>query len=194
MELSENSVTVLAGKVNILSAKGSWYRVEGESLEICYRFPIVYSHFFKSANYQTLLKSKVKKKRRGFYLIFKYEPFSIYACCVLTHVYSCESLNYSPPGPPVHVISQTRILEWVAISYSRGSSRTRDQTCVSLTSCTGRQIRHHGARLEAPSTYTVHHFQFTNLYKIYLWGNVAFCIKSFLHARVRDASIHTLIH
>ena len=32
-------------------------------------------------------------------------------------------------------ISQTRILEWVAISFSRGSSWPRDQTCISCTAC-----------------------------------------------------------
>ena len=38
---------------------------------------------------------------------------------------------YSPPGSSVHGILQARILEWVAISFSRGSSQPRDQTCVS---------------------------------------------------------------
>ena len=38
---------------------------------------------------------------------------------------------YSPPGSSVHGILQARILEWVAISFSRGSSRPRDQTQVS---------------------------------------------------------------
>ena len=33
-----------------------------------------------------------------------------------------------PPGSSVHGISQARILEWVAISFSRGSSRPRDRT------------------------------------------------------------------
>ena len=37
-------------------------------------------------------------------------------------------MNCSPPGSSVHRISQTRILEWVAIPFSRGSSQTRDQT------------------------------------------------------------------
>ena len=36
-----------------------------------------------------------------------------------------------PPGSPVHGISQARILEWVAISSSRGSSQPRDWTQVS---------------------------------------------------------------
>ena len=36
----------------------------------------------------------------------------------------------SPPGSSVHGISQARILEWVAISFSKGSSQPRDRTCV----------------------------------------------------------------
>ena len=38
---------------------------------------------------------------------------------------------YSPPGSSVHGILQARILEWVAISFSRGSSRPRDRTLFS---------------------------------------------------------------
>ena len=34
----------------------------------------------------------------------------------------CDSLDYSWPGSSVHEILQARILEWVAISFSRGSS------------------------------------------------------------------------
>ena len=37
---------------------------------------------------------------------------------------------YRPPGSSVHGILQTRILEWVAISFSRGSSQPRDWTGV----------------------------------------------------------------
>ena len=43
----------------------------------------------------------------------------------------------SPPGSPVHGILQARILECVAISFSKGSSWSRDQICVS---CISRQI------------------------------------------------------
>ena len=39
-----------------------------------------------------------------------------------------------------HEISQARILEWVAISFCRGSSQPRDPTCVSWVSCTGRRV------------------------------------------------------
>ena len=42
-------------------------------------------------------------------------------------------MDCSLPGSSVHGIFQTRILEWVAISFSRGSSPPRDQTWVSRT-------------------------------------------------------------
>ena len=43
----------------------------------------------------------------------------------------CDPVDCSPPGSSVHGILQARILEWVAISFSRGSSRPRDRTQVS---------------------------------------------------------------
>ena len=43
----------------------------------------------------------------------------------------CDSMDYSPPGSSCHGILQARILEWVAISFSRGSSWPRDSTRVS---------------------------------------------------------------
>ena len=52
----------------------------------------------------------------------------------------CNPMDCSPPGSSVHGILQARVLEWVAISSSRGSSWPRDQTCVSCISCTGRRI------------------------------------------------------
>ena len=38
--------------------------------------------------------------------------------------------DYSPPGSSVHGISQARILEWVAIPFSGGSSPSRDWICI----------------------------------------------------------------
>ena len=52
----------------------------------------------------------------------------------------CNPMDCSPPGSSVPGISQAGILEWVAISFSRGSSQLRDQTHVSCISCTGRWI------------------------------------------------------
>ena len=42
-----------------------------------------------------------------------------------------DAMDCSLPGSSVHGISQARLLEWVAISFSRGSSGSRDQTLVS---------------------------------------------------------------
>ena len=57
-----------------------------------------------------------------------------------------DPMDCSPPGPSVHGISQARIPEWVAISFSGESSRPRDQTCVS---CIGNCILYHQATWEA---------------------------------------------
>ena len=45
--------------------------------------------------------------------------------------YSLWSMDCSPPSFSIHGTLQARILEWVAISFSRGSSRPRDRTQVS---------------------------------------------------------------
>ena len=43
----------------------------------------------------------------------------------------CNSMDCSPPGSSVHGILQARILEWLAMSFSKGSSQPRDGTQVS---------------------------------------------------------------
>ena len=48
----------------------------------------------------------------------------------------CDPMNCSPPGSSVHGIIQSRTLEWVVISLSRGSSQPRDWTHISCISCT----------------------------------------------------------
>ena len=57
---------------------------------------------------------------------------------------SCLTLNSptdcGPTGPSVHGILQARILEWIAISFSRASSQPRDGACISYISYNGRQI------------------------------------------------------
>ena len=58
----------------------------------------------------------------------------------------CDPMDRSPPGSSVCGVSQARILEWVAISSSRGSSWPRDLTCVSWT---GRWVLYHWAPWEA---------------------------------------------
>ena len=61
-------------------------------------------------------------------------------------------MDCSPLGSSDHGISQARILEWVAISCSKGSFRPRDQTHVSCASCVGRQILYVCPTREDPIT------------------------------------------
>ena len=56
----------------------------------------------------------------------------------------------APPGSSVHEIPQPRILEWVAMPFSRGSSRPRDQTHISYVSCIGKQVLYHWCHLGSP--------------------------------------------
>ena len=63
--------------------------------------------------------------------------FSRTSVCKFGHVYVCvlttqscsilwDPMSSSPPGPSVHEIPQARILEWVAVPFSKESSQTRD--------------------------------------------------------------------
>ena len=65
-----------------------------------------------------------------------------WGCCLLTQLCPtlCKLLDCSPPGSSVHGASQARVLEWAAISFSRGSSRPGDGTHVS---CISRRILSH---------------------------------------------------
>ena len=51
------------------------------------------------------------------------------ACMLVCVQHFCDPMDGSPPGSSVHGIFQARILEWVAISSSRGSSQPRDGNC-----------------------------------------------------------------
>ena len=102
------------------------------------------------------------------------DPFTLLCVCVcvcvctraLSHVRLCDPMNCRPPGSFVPGIFP--ILEWVAISYSRGPSCRRDQACVSYVSCIGRWVLYHLHHLGSPSlclmpqTKLRHHFLFGN--------------------------------
>jgi len=99
-------------------------------------------------------------KRYALYLLisegfFHWPIFFLFVfLCVWAHAQSCPTLcntmDYSPPGSSVHEFSQTRILEWVAMLSSRGSSRPRDRTHIFCISCIGRHILYYHATWEAP--------------------------------------------
>ena len=67
--------------------------------------------------------------------LFCVRPQSLQSCLTL-----CDPMDCSPPGSSVHGILRARVLEWVAMPSSRGSSRPRDRVhiCRCLLHC--RQI------------------------------------------------------
>ena len=73
-------------------------------------------------------------------------------CAELLHSYPplCNPMDYSPPGSSIHGIVQARILEWVSFSFSRGSSRPRDQTRISCIFCIDRWVLYHLHHLGSP--------------------------------------------
>ena len=86
----------------------------------------------------------------------EYTHIYIYPCvcvcvCVLVTVTLCDPMECSPPDSSVYRILQARLLEWVAIPFSEGSSWPRDQTQVS---CIAGMLFAIWATREAPYTYT----------------------------------------
>ena len=77
--------------------------------------------------------------------------FSAELCMHAKSLPSCTTLciymDCSLPGSSVHGILQARILEWVAISFSRGSSQPRDRTHISYV---GKHILYHWVIREGP--------------------------------------------
>ena len=76
--------------------------------------------------------------------------FALHIARMLSCVSLCDPVDCSLPCSSVHGIFQATIVEWVAISFSRGSSQHRDRTHVS---CIGRQILYHWATWEAINPY-----------------------------------------
>ena len=64
----------------------------------------------------------------------------------------CNPMDYSPPDASIHGVFQARILEWVVIPFSRGSSQSRDRTDVTSIFCIGKRIIYHWAIQEVPNT------------------------------------------
>ena len=95
----------------------------------------------------------------------------------------CDPLVYRPPGSSVHEILQARILEWVAISFSRRSSWPWVWTHFSCTSCIGSLVPYHFGTYGSPrksmqfaSSIVTNHsglFRSSNTWCIFLTG--VFC-------------------
>ena len=94
--------------------------IDLHSSSICNRAKLEMTRVFFSDNFKQTM-------------IHPYSGMCTCACCAqsLSCVQPCNPMDCSPPGSSVHGIFQARILEWVGISYSRGSSWPRDGTCTS---------------------------------------------------------------
>ena len=84
----------------------------------------------------------------------------------------CHLMDCSPPGSFVHGILQARILEWVAISFSRGFSQPRDLTHISCISGIGRQVLYQVESLEKIGYKQVQRMQCTYFHRILKIRNV----------------------
>ena len=112
--------------------------------------PLIYSHGrmikMRPKNGTSFISRQLyvqkEKKKKNSSLLDCCSWFCLVAKSYLT---LCDPKDCSPPGSSVHRISQARILEWVAISFSRGSSHPRDWAQVS---CIGRWILYHWATRE----------------------------------------------
>ena len=101
------------------------------------------NHRLKMLKKKKILESPNKAKLEfgiisNLKMILKYmggcvQIICIFRCCLVakSRLTLCDSMDYSPLGSSVPGISQARILEWVAISFSRGSFQPRDRICVS---------------------------------------------------------------
>ena len=64
-------------------------------------------------------------------LLKMYESEKVKVLVAQSCLFLCNPMDCSLPGSSVHGILQVRILEWVAIPFSRGSSQPRDWTWIS---------------------------------------------------------------
>ena len=64
----------------------------------------------------------------------------------------CNPMDCGPLGSSVHGIFQARILEWIAISFFRASSRPRERTWVSCIEGRLYRLSHQGSPSRAPAT------------------------------------------
>ena len=81
----------------------------------------------------------VRTRREGRFSV----PIPSVHSAAQSHPALCDPVDCSLLGSSVREILQARRLECVAISSSRGSSRSRDRTCISCISCTGRWVLYH---------------------------------------------------
>ena len=97
----------------------------------------------------------------------------------------------SPPGSSVQGILQARILEWVAMPSSRGSSWPKVQIHISYIFCIGRQVLYHSATWEAQRQRNQRSNYYDPMNVGYLISGSSAFSKSSLN--IWDFSVHVLL-
>ena len=115
----------------------SWTRHPPLSFLLVPLFPSPILHLHLSESLDNL-KKQTKKLQKSLFLCKEKLKLLSHVPHFVTPWTVC-----SPPGSSVHGILQARILEWIAISSSRGSSPPRNQAHFSSVSCIGRQVVYH---------------------------------------------------
>ena len=108
-----------------ISTAAPWFRCMGRVCFIFYFLPIVVFFF-------VTFVANIEKKMTFTKFVASLEGVPI----LNSHLYMaiillCDCMDCSLPGSSIHGIFQARILEWVAISFSRGSSQPRNRTRIS---------------------------------------------------------------
>ena len=126
------------GHFQVLSIKNKAYLKQKKEKSICNDFTEAVSLKKKGSssrtNLTTLINSMVSLSLSLSHT-HTHTHFHTQSCLTVFHPMDC-----SPPGSTVHGMLQARILEWVAMLSSRGSSQPRDQTHMFYVSCTGRWV------------------------------------------------------
>ena len=64
-------------------------------------------------------------------MIYESHSKCVHAKSLQSYLTLCDPMDRSPPDLPIYAIFQARILKWVAMPFSKGSSCPRDQSCIS---------------------------------------------------------------
>ena len=96
------------------------------------------SHHFREEISFSKVTSELIKSYSPFLVIFLL--VCVWAKVLQSYLTLCDPMDCGLPGSSVMGTLQARILEWVVMPSSRGSSQPRDQTHVSYVFCIGRQV------------------------------------------------------
>ena len=104
-------------------------------------------------SYALLTSSLLYEQVCGGVCVYRHTMLMCVHAQSLHRVRLCDPIYCSLPCSSIYGILQPRILEWVAISFSRGSSWPRDWTHISCISYIGKQILYHWVIWEAYNVY-----------------------------------------